>query len=805
MRLLALLLLLLPTQVLAQKVGRGDWNILRQDRCVFPDQNGVLTCTVGLTSYTLSATSSTPLATLVQAQGLVGEVPYSQFYADSCLRPDGTGVRHCPSPDGTKLFSFPATTTTPVSPPLTTLPLVSSLSALPGNLLFAIDANEPVTYNAAPAAGAPGLQLNTTNGANSVAQVNDLITYQAYSGGSHGSQLFLGSGPNGFNFFRDNPNNAYDNFVPPAANFGSAFGPTKATWWAMGLVNQQIGALDLFRAQNGGYTIQQIVDGVPGATDCSLYIDQNNGTAHAYETSSTLTACGQWEVLLFGTDGSKLYIWRNGTLTASGSGTPIGFSNLGPTNVEFANQCNCESVFWMLGAGLPTQTAMNAFLTQVYAQYGISGGQQLTTWPTTTGIAPSVVDQTSSYLTTPNFPTANAYATSILPVNSAAVPSDGLVMTSGTTNTAYMSFGTGATGAGAITTNAQIRSYFFMNYLTGAQNTAIGEPEDGNAGNYNARARHYAVGDPNDLHVIASDGMHLRAICSNNHTACGPGHVYAAMVRPSFQFTPGMTVEWDFQGPGSNNGWAPMWFYSGEQDSPGPGGNAYTNFGQPTSLYRGGAGPCASNGSNGPVSCGNQYEIDASDNFPRNQDLHIPLGENFNFGTPDTYEGDITNVKPYAYYAASQYGFQFYGTLGSPTQIGSTGNGAPAEKDPHVNCATSICRMVMSWRGDGSNLIDLFVNGVLIQTCFMEFNSGNDEMVTTPSGTKRPLALHTIMGNQAIPSFVTGYNATDTFTTENDGVLKANGAPADGWDLIIQKFAVWNGNVATPSNYVPTN
>jgi hypothetical protein len=61
------------------------------------------------------------------------------------------------------------------------------------------------------------------------------------------------------------------------------------------------------------------------------------------------------------------------------------------------------------------------------------------------------------------------------------------------------------------------------------------------------------------------------------------------------------------------------------------------------------------------------------------------------------------------------------------------------------------------------------------------------------------------MGNQAIPSFVTGYNATDTFTTENDGVLKANGAPADGWDLIIQKFAVWNGNVATPSNYVPTN
>ena len=58
-----------------------------------------------------------------------------------------------------------------------------------------------------------------------------------------------------------------------------------------------------------------------------------------------------------------------------------------------------------------------------------------------------------------------------------------------------------------------------------------------------AVARHYAVGDPNDIHVMGPRSMELRAICSNDHATCTPGNVYGAMVRVPFEIRPGMTVQ----------------------------------------------------------------------------------------------------------------------------------------------------------------------------------------------------------------------------------------------------------------------
>ena len=54
------------------------------------------------------------------------------------------------------------------------------------------------------------------------------------------------------------------------------------------------------------------------------------------------------------------------------------------------------------------------------------------------------------------------------------------------------------------------------------------------------------------------------------------------------------------------------------------------------------------------------------------------------------------------------------------------------------------------------------------------------------------VAMHLIIGNQAIPSFAPGGSST----TENDGT-------PDGWTIIVQEISAWNGNVANPWNYQP--
>ena len=219
-------------------------------------------------------------------------------------------------------------------------------------------------------------------------------------------------------------------------------------------------------------------------------------------------------------------------------------------------------------------------------------------------LAVAAPDPEATFLTTPNFPLRDP-----LPVVANATPGDGLAMAPGSRNAFSLVMGSNQRGAN-MTTSQSIRDRFFLNYSTGDLNKAIGSPIDNGQSNNNtfaAVARHFPMGDPNDLHVMAPDGMHLRAICSERRTNCRPGNVWAAMVRLPFEWRPGTTLKIRYRSPKGEHSWAPIWMFTGQQISPGPGGNPYQGFGTPNALYR--------------ASSGKNFEIDWNDNFPR-----VPAG-----------------------------------------------------------------------------------------------------------------------------------------------------------------------------------
>ena len=357
-----------------------------------------------------------------------------------------------------------------------------------------------------------------------------------------------------------------------------------------------------------------------------------------------------------------------------------------------------------------------------------------------------------TWLTTPSNPLASP-----LPMNAAASPGDGLAMQPGARNAFSLVMGTAVPGANMRDGQA-IRDRFYLNYLTGDLHTAIGSPIDtGQANNstFAAVARHYRVGDPDDLHVIAADGMHLRAICSERRSDCRPGHVWGAMVRLPFEWRPGMTVKVRYRSPKGDHSWAPVWMATGQQAVPPPGVDPYRGFGGVDALYR---------------TSKVNFEIDWNDNFSRVQD-GVPTGHQLDFGTPDIY-GTHWRTNPHAVYWADGAGWRFHPRA------------PPFEAVPFDWCS-GFHDLVGNWRGDGSNLIDVFVDGRLAATTYMEY--APDSYVDPADGQRKPVAMHLLIGNQAIPAFSPGAAAA----IDNDGL-------PDGWTIVVQEISGWYGNVADP-------
>jgi hypothetical protein len=358
------------------------------------------------------------------------------------------------------------------------------------------------------------------------------------------------------------------------------------------------------------------------------------------------------------------------------------------------------------------------------------------------------------FLTTPNEPLPAP-----LPVISTALPGDGLTLTPNSRPAFTLILGTAQPGAN-LTTPQSVRDRFFLNYISGDLTRAIGSPMDtGQADNsiFAAIARHTAPGAPGDLHVMAPDGLHLRAVCADHGADCRPGHIYAAMIRLPFEIRPGMTLKIRYRAPAGPHAWAPIWMFTGQQRSPGPGGDPYQGFGGPNALLRLGTA---------------NAEIDWNDDYPR-LPAGVPPAEAVDFGTPDIY-GTKWRVKPHAIYRANTNGWRFYGPSYKPE----------FERAP-FNWATGFHDLVGNWRGDGSNLIDLIVDGKLVATQYMEYPQST--YIDPADGSRKQVAMHLIIGNQAVPAFSPGASQV----RDNDGI-------PDGWTITVQEIAGWYGNVQHP-------
>lgn len=372
-------------------------------------------------------------------------------------------------------------------------------------------------------------------------------------------------------------------------------------------------------------------------------------------------------------------------------------------------------------------------------------------------------DTTGDYCTKPNFPSYGTVSTP-MPSNPAATPGQYFQMTPGSKNVLWLMMGTGQPNAN-MTTSQSARDMFYMNYITGNLDATIGSPMDTGQSNNNtfaAVARHYPVGDPNDLHVMKSDGLHLRAICSNNHSDCSPGHVYAAMIRVPLEIRPGMTVKVRYKSPAGKYSWAPIWLFSGQEISPGPGGNPYLNYGTSTSLVQLPTGQ-------------HEFEIDMNDNYPRWYNSQpVTTGYQVDYGTPHGY-GVVFNTQPHPTYWANSNGYAYHA------------EGQPPFLQTPQNLASGFHDLILSW--DTSNMLYLFLDGQLVAASYMEYPA-NTYVDGYDNNTTKTVAMHLIIGNQAIPSFAPDGSST----TENDGI-------PDGWTIVVQEIAAWEGNILNPMGF----
>jgi hypothetical protein len=402
-------------------------------------------------------------------------------------------------------------------------------------------------------------------------------------------------------------------------------------------------------------------------------------------------------------------------------------------------------------AEAPTPQASAGMREQATAPFQLAADDRIAP----THSLPQETGADGNFLTTPNNPLREP-----LPVVPNAMPGDGIEMERGARNAFSLVMGSAQKNAN-LTTSQSIRDRFYFNYMSGDLTQTFGSPIDtGQADNntFAAVARHYRPGDPNDLHVMEPDGMHLRAICSHNRTDCRPGHVWGAMVRLPFEWRPGMTMKVRYKSPKGDHSWAPIWMFTGQQISPGPGGNPYQNFGKPDALYR---------------TSRTSFEIDWNDNFSRIGD-GVPTGHQIVFGTPNIY-GTKWKTPPHSVYWANGNGWRYYPR---PPEF---------ERTP-FNLSDGFHDLVGNWRGDGSNLIDLFVDGKLVSTIYMEYPQ--ETYVDPADGKRKTIAMYLMIGNQAIPHFSPGAASTK----DNDGI-------PDGWTIVVQEISGWYGNIADPDRY----
>lgn len=676
-------------------------------------------------------------------------------------RSDGTSLAPVALPSGGAPPASGGTT----SQPATTY--VAQTSALP-NVLYQLDAAMSASP-AAPVAGTPHMQVEAgTNYVLSVSLPDGTIMQHGY-----GAALFVADGwSSGRPVIRDTAaqfNSGYDALIVPNGVAGRVVqsGQSSDRWFVIKQTAHS--TTELFRTLIGSNGIK--VFGAPGATDCALHIEVNLGSAAGTEPSGPLTACGQKQIIEVVSDQSTgtVSIIRNGTLTLTTTGGQV--SGWVPDNAELLNSCNCDLAWHEQTLGIGTLAQRQQELTRLTSVYSVSGVSALTFAPAAQ--APVAVDLQSDFLTSVNIPKAGGNGIP-LPLSASITLPTGLSFEPGATQVFGAIFGTGANAN--IKTTQDVYDTFFTTVMEGNLDQAIGSPMDtGQGGNnvFNTVLRTYPPSSPNNQHVVAPDGLHLRAACSANRTNCGPGAIYGAgVVLSQVPIRPGMTVKMRRKTPKGDHSWAPAWLFSINQGIPPTGTTSLFSDAAKAVMHN-----CGQASVNGSGKC---QEIDMDDSFSRFGN-GTATGKQIIFGSPDIYGAAWERGKfPHFTYGANGGGY-----------VSHLGAGPDYFEMPFDQSAV-MSDLVFEWRPD--NTTNLFVNDKLVATGYHDFTKSVAYM---EGGVLKYVGMQLMLMNQAVPGFSPGASSV----TDNDGL------GVDGWAPVYEQVAIWQGNIANPQNFLanPTN
>ena len=622
--------------------------------------------------------------------------------------------------------------------------------------------------------GRPGLQIDAkgylTKG------ITAGPTQQSFTG-SGAVQLIPSGGPNNAPYFHDlaQRNGGFDGIIFPNSFADRFFAANHSPFYmacVMRMPQAPAGLGELLTVHsNVIYTDVQY----RGTHDSAFWIVQNNGRAEVVESNTSLIPTPTpWFQLEVFTDGSYWYADRDGVSTAkSANADDIGGFRVGQINkFELFNGGIGDVAICKMAPGLPSQSQRNADLAASAARYKLPAPTAVSDGPAT-ALPPSVPDLLSDYQTAPNFPVTDHPPAD--PSN--AGPGGGLVLEPGAASIMNLYF-PGDSHPANVADEATLRKYVYLNYFSGNQTTAIGSPMDTGQSNNNtfaAVARHYPLGSAHSTTAIEPDGLHLAAYCSNNRTNCTPGAVYAGFVRFPPPIRPGMTIKLRMKSAPGKYAWTPVWMFSGEQLTPGPGGDPYANN---QALF---SFPKAS------------FEIDADDHFVRfYSGQTAPYGSQIDFGAPDIYGVPwAAGHKPQLIFLPN-YGRAF---------VAHPDAGPPFLDMPGLapDWASAFYDLILSLRDDGTHRIDAFFGKessgyTLVGSAYLDIDSYDSK---DRAGLPEGMCL--MIGNQAIPGFAPGAGSV----SDNEGIPDdAHGIPA-GWTSVIQEVDIWSKPVSNPSAAIP--
>ena len=627
------------------------------------------------------------------------------------------------------------------------------------HLLYSVDFSLPVgTGGLSP--GKPGIQVD---GSGNILALNESVHGVATVHG-YGEASLVAGGPGGrpvAHCSTTSVNHAYDaiKWVDPGAG-GAPLVESPGQSWIVIFVMKQTGpgANGLFQVLESPGGVHVSVFGVNGAKDGVVSVEQNNDHAYGNEPASALSALGQEEVVAVVANGSDrtISVYRQGTRTYQTDSGKIG--GLGkPTVFQILNNAQADVSLVEIADEGPSTAELDAEFQRLAALYGITGVSRVTEGAAVTA-QPVPVDHTQSWLTYPNFPVGNDLPTEKIPILR-----DGLVLAPGAVSRGYQDF----TPSGNVNTRAMLDAQVYYNPLTGNQTVVTGNDGIDGSNDYYAKMRRYAPGSPYDLHTFGPDGLSIGAIASQNNTAagCTPGHIYGGMIREPTTILPGDIISVRYRLPTSVRAWTPVWLFEGGQETPGPHGSPYAGFGTTKTLLHNETNDAA------------YYEYDLNDGYTRHEN-GVPQGHQVN--TDYVTEKNTTfNVAPYRTYTANGPDFTFH-PHGGP-DFSSTNK---------IDLCAGMHDLVMAWRGDGSHLVDMYIDGKKYLQEYWEYNAST---YTTADGVKKQIPMHLIIGNQCIPNFLP--SADKANLTPNDGI-------PGSWGCTVAEIKIIRGSIANDASTV---